>query len=212
MMRFNNELIRLYKNVPMRYKIYIVIRYALCPFVEIERYVPREGKIIDLGCGHGVFVNILAMRTSRRYVIGMDIDRNRIGVANLTLVGRENIEFRIADAKEDFPDKDINCITLIDLPLETNIDLLKRLYGTLRKDGVLIIKSIRESPWWKYHMTLFHMATIGKIIYGSFKSNFYFLKEKDYISLLKDIGFEVKFLDISKGYPSSHCLYICNKI
>lgn len=211
-MRFNNELIHLYKNAPLRYKIYTLIRYAICPFSEIEKYVPSEGTILDCGGGHGIFANLLAMKSSKRHVIGMDVNEDKIKVAASTLYGRKNIEFKVEDAKEDFSDKDIKCIILIDLPLETERGLLKRLYDTLQKDGVLIIKSIRESPRWKYRWTLFHMAIIDKVIYRSFKRDFYFLKERDYISLLKDIGFEVKSLDISKGYPYSHCLYICNKI
>lgn len=215
-MRFNSELLRLYKNAPLRYKFYTVTRCAICPLIEIEKYVPRDGTILDSGCGHGIFTNLLAMKSNRRYVIGMDISENKIKVATSTLFERKNIEFKVGDLKESLNVKDIRCLTLIDIlcyiPLDEKIKLLKKNYNLLQVGGVVIIKSIQEFPRWKYWWTLFHMATIDKLMHRNFAKNSYFLKKEEYLNLLKDIGFEVEFLDISKGYPYSHCLYICNKI
>lgn len=215
-MKFNNKLLYFYKNTPLRYKIYTIIRYAICPFDEIEQCVPKFGKIVDMGCGHGIFTNLLAMKSDKRHVVGMDINENKIKVAIPALSGRKNIEFRVGDLEESLRVKDIKCFTLIDvlcyIPLDKKRELLKKIYNILQIDGVLIIGDIQEIPRWKYWWTLFHMATIDKLIHRSFKKNHYFLKKEDYLSLLKDIGFGVNFLDISKGYPYSHCLYICNKI
>ena len=215
MMRFDNKLILLYRNAPLRYKAYTVIRSAICPLIEIERYIPEDGKILDFGCGHGIFANLLAMKSKKRYVIGMDIMESKIEVANSTLFGRRNIEFRVGGIEKSLCEKDIKCITLMDIlcyiPFDKKIKLLQGFYNLLPDGGTLIIKSTQETLCWKYWWTLFHMATIDKIIHKSFKANSYFLKKRSYLSLLKDIGFEVEFEDLSKGYPYPHCLYICNK-
>ena len=91
MMRFDKELLRLYKNVPFRFKIYTLIRCGLCPFSEIEKAVPEDGKILDLGCGHGIFSNFLALKGPGRHVIGTDLLENKINVAISTISKRKNV-------------------------------------------------------------------------------------------------------------------------
>jgi len=215
MTKSDNELMRLYKDAPLRYKLYTIIRNSICPLYEIERYVPDAGTILDFGCGHGIFANILAIRSGKRHIIGMDIMEDKIKVANSTLLGRSNIEFLVGDVQKDFCNKHVDCITFIDIlcyvPFDKKKELLKSFYNYLRPGGKLVIKTIKEKPLLKYWWTLFHMATIDKIMHRSFEKNSYFLEEKDYIGMLKDIGFKVEFKDINKRYPYSHCLYICSK-
>lgn len=211
MMRLNKELAYFYKDASLGHKFYIAIRYLLCPFSEIEKFVPKEGKILDLGCGHGIFANILAMKAASRYVVGLDKNVGRIAVASSTLSERKNIEFRTLDIRGYNLDSDVKCAVLIDLPLETNRDLLTKIYAALLPKGVLIIKSMSRYPGWKYYLTLLHMATVDKLLRVSLKNNAYFLKEETLTRLLQKIGFQVKFLNIDKGYFCSHCLYVCNK-
>ena len=216
MMKSNNELIRLYKDAPFRYKLYTLIRVAICPLYEIEKYVPGKGKILDFGCGHGIFANILAMGASDRNVIGIDIMEDKIKVAKASSSGRNNIGFKTGDIREVLArDERVECITLLDtlcyLSLDEKKDLLKRLYRYLESGGLLVIKCIQERPLLKYWWTLFHMATIDKFIHRNFSQNSYFMKRDSYMTLLKDMGFKVEYVDMSKGYPYPHCLYICSK-
>jgi len=45
----------LYYDFPLMVRFHNYVRYKTCPFFRIEPFVPREGKIYDLGCGHGFF-------------------------------------------------------------------------------------------------------------------------------------------------------------
>lgn len=213
MTRFDSRLLKLYKDASLGYRVYTFIRCAVCPFMEIERYVPKEGKILDSGGGHGIFANLLAISSRDRHVIGMDIMQDKIRIANSTLSGRKNIEFMAGDLEKSLSVEGVKCFILMDIlcyiPLADKKKLLKKIYDKLPDNGTLIIKSIHEHPRFKYYWTLFHMATIDKLMHRSFAKNSYFLKRREYADLLKEIGFEVEFKDVSKGYPYSHCLYIC---
>ncbi|MCX5693738.1 MAG: class I SAM-dependent methyltransferase [Candidatus Omnitrophica bacterium] len=212
MMRLDKELINLYRETSWLQRAHVILRYLLCPFSAVEKFIPREGKILDLGCGHGIFANVLAMKSSSRYVIGVDKDSGRIAVANSTLSGKKNLEFRQLDILGYSLDSDVNCAVLIDLPLETNQGLLTKLYAKLPSKGILVIKSMSSRrPGWKHCLNILHMATVDKLLRVSLRKNAYFLKEEDFVLLLEEIGFRVKFLNIDKGYPCPHCLYICNK-
>jgi len=216
-MKFNFELLKLYKNVSLKYKFYTLIRSAVCPFDEIEKFVPAgKSRMLDCGCGHGIFSNLLAMKSDKRHVIGIDINRDKIKVANSTLGLRKNIEFKVGNLRETEVIKDIRCFTFIDvlcyIPLGEKKELLKKIYNILPVGGTLIIKSMQEFPRWKHWLILFHMATIDRLMHNGLKGNSYFVKKEQYLDLLKGIGFEVKFNDISKGYPYPDCLYICTKI
>ena len=39
------------RQAPWLTRGHIYIRYKTCPFGKIEAYIPKEGKILDLGCG-----------------------------------------------------------------------------------------------------------------------------------------------------------------
>ena len=45
---------------------------------EIGQYLPREGRVLDLGCGFGLFSLYFAIDAPERQMIGVDLDANRI--------------------------------------------------------------------------------------------------------------------------------------
>ena len=50
----------IYKYSSLLTRLHVWIRVKTCPFLEIEKLIPKDGQIIDYGCGHGVFSHILS--------------------------------------------------------------------------------------------------------------------------------------------------------
>ena len=83
----------IYSNLTYRELAYINIRWRLCPYEKIEALIPQEGLIIDIGCGYGLLSNLIALKSYKRNVIGIDSSETRIMTAQKTVNKRKNIEF-----------------------------------------------------------------------------------------------------------------------
>jgi 1-acyl-sn-glycerol-3-phosphate acyltransferase len=76
----------------MRIKMHLEDYYDL-----YVRLMPREGNILDLGCGYG-FISYMLMFTSEfRCVTGVDYDAEKIGVAENCFSKNARISFTVAD-------------------------------------------------------------------------------------------------------------------
>jgi len=62
---------------------HILARSLICPFARLLPYFPSSGKILDIGCGHGILLNLLAGDgpNRARQLVGIDHAPNKIGVA-----------------------------------------------------------------------------------------------------------------------------------
>ncbi len=60
--RIPPELFRFYSHQGLRVSLYAYLRWRLCPFEEIESHIPKEGKIIDVGCGYGLLAKYMILR------------------------------------------------------------------------------------------------------------------------------------------------------
>jgi 2-polyprenyl-3-methyl-5-hydroxy-6-metoxy-1,4-benzoquinol methylase len=189
------------------------IRFWDAPFGEIERMVPKAGQITELGCGDGLLSNYLAISGQRRKVLGIEINRNRLGEAEK---GVANAKFVWGDiVKSDLPDSD--CILLIDVlhhlySKEDQEKVLGKAKSKLKKGGKVIVAEIVERPFWKCVFTWFTDVVIVPILFEGklFTTNIYYRKEKEWELLLKDLGFKVKMVPASAGRPFSHMIYVCS--
>ena len=48
------DLTKIYSNLNFFEKLYVYIRWHLCPFALIAEYLPQQGIIVDIGCGMGL--------------------------------------------------------------------------------------------------------------------------------------------------------------
>ncbi len=206
-------LIRAYDDPVIR--IYCYLRFwamNMRILEEMEQYLPHSGRILDVGCGFGLFSIFLSMISSSRKLVSFDLSARRIDIADRVSrklgVGPQT-EFHVADALSyDYPTK-VNAIMVLDLlhhlPQESAPGVLCRLYQTLDKGGVLLVKEVTSKPWLKmaFAWCLDMVMTKGSPVH-------YYTKN-EMISLLQAQGFEVTFHRMHDILPYPHILYICRK-
>jgi len=198
------------KSLPLSAKVYFKLRPLIVPFEIIEKHVPKEGTIVDLGCGFGIFANFLATQSTDRKVIGIDLNEKRILLAKEIFSSSSNLDFvcsNITDTK--IPKTDF--ITAIDVlhhipSLELQTKLLRECNSVLSKGGRLILKDLDTKPRWKYFWNLIHDYVMTKgepVLYQN---------QNSVEELLNKTGFKLEEKIGISGYPYAHILYLAKKI
>ncbi|MEI6887685.1 MAG: MMPL family transporter [Bacteroidales bacterium] len=127
----------------MRIKLRLEQNYQL-----LNEHVPRQGDILDLGCGYGIVSYMLALTSIHRNITGIDFDNEKIRVADGGFLKSPRINFITADIRTfDFLPKD--CIILSDVlhyiqPADQE-QLLVKCMSNLRPGGMILIRDADES-------------------------------------------------------------------
>lgn len=202
------ELKNLYHRADWTAKLYLELRWRVCPCEEIEKYVPKKGKILDLGSGYGILANFLVLKSEEREVIGIDLSSKRINVAKLSLGNRKNIEFFNQDIKDvalKFCDGVVMTDFLHHIPPAVSQDLFKFIYKKLSPGGKLVIEEVDNVPRWKFFFSFFIdvILNIGEPLYNR--------PALEWKKILEDFGFRVKIVPAHQGFFLSPVLLICSK-
>ena len=207
--RFENytEIARLYPSVPPFIRLYFGLRFLVCPFRQVEAAVPTSGIIVDVGCGYGLFANLLALRSATRQVIGCDTDASRINIAGSSVGDRRNICFSVSKEVTVLPCCD--AVTLVDvlhhIAPDVRLKLLREIYRQLRPEGCLVIKDIDKTPRCKYLWNYLHDFVMTRGAPCHYLANF------EMCRLLEDVGFLVVAEPLKTRDPYPHILYRCRK-
>jgi uncharacterized protein len=141
-------------------------------FGVLDEVVPRDGFVLDLGCGYGVATHWLAQFTDGRSFLGLDYDENKIRVARRTTPESPRIKFEIGDILNcDYPACDV--ILLLDVlhywtPEKQQL-ILRKARQALRPGGRLILRDAaraeneahrRVAFWEKIATRLGHNQTV----------------------------------------------------
>lgn len=181
--------------------------FITAPFEALERHVPKSGLIVDLGCGYGLFANLLSLVSDERRVLGMDLDEYKIARAQKLT---PNVEFSLADiTKTEIPPAD--CVLLIHVLHHLNSyaeqePLLRACFEKLKVGGKLIIAEIQPRPWWKLILT----KIADRILYR-FNRPYYPFPEILRPLLSKLPATVEVYPEDHRGTPFSHITYVCAK-
>ena len=110
---------------------------------QYDRLLPREGYIVDLGCGYGAMSHMLAMLSSRRRITAVDYDAEKIALADNCFAKSSHIEFVSADIRSyDIPVADGYVISdvLHYIDRESQQIIIESCIEKLNSGGVLIIR------------------------------------------------------------------------
>ena len=178
------------------------IRGLILPLDAIDKFLPQKGRVIELGCGEGVISKFLAQKKGRS-VIGMDIDKKRLPNQN-----EENLKFINCDiSKSKIPKARGFVVSDVLHHLSSNDQkkIIKKVYSSLAKDGVLIIKEIDSDQ--KVRSKLSRLWDF--ILYPNDKISYW--KASELVRFLSLCGFRVKMTRKSKLFPGSTNLFVASK-
>lgn len=211
-MTININLIKnLYPNLSFVARIFFRLRFLIAPFEEIRVFLPNAGKILDIGCGHGILTNLIAFWRPKCQVTGIDIDVKRIEEAGKSVGKRNNIKFIQADlTKQSIPTASYQSIICFDIlhhvPYDIQTDIIKKSSQILKPEGNFILKEIDSQPKWKYLWNFFHDKLMTK------GNNLFFRPKSEWIDLLTANNLIIKkCLFINKGIFYPHVLIVATK-
>jgi uncharacterized protein (DUF2062 family) len=186
--------------------------------------LPPQGRLVDLGCGRGITLALLA--TARRQtehgrypadwppataaqLLGVEGDARTAGVARAGLGGCAAVE--TADLRcAALPQAD--AFLLIDvlhyLPRREQESLLAGVAANLAPGGVLMVREADAAAGWRFHAVRLAeglMATLRRD-WRQLRSGFHYRRRADWMALLERYGLAAEITPMGMGTPYANIL------
>jgi 2-polyprenyl-3-methyl-5-hydroxy-6-metoxy-1,4-benzoquinol methylase len=211
---------KLLTGIIRSYKAWLVRNYCRIRFLiirqdflnEVGQYLPTQGRVLDIGCGFGLFSLYFAGSCAGRQLQGYDLNAKRIAMARLAARtnGIRNVRVDPGDALALSLESDYDAIYALDLlhhlPQERVPGFVQGLYRVLRPGGVLIVKDVDNRPWHKRWFTL----ALDRLMVG-LKEPVRYWPRAELRALLQATGFRVYSHTMRDILPYPHMLYVCWK-
>lgn len=132
-----------------------------------ESYLPKSGKIVDVGCGYGFLPYMLSFSGPNRQILGIDYDEEKINIADHCVSKTANMRFECADVTQfNYENADAFIISdvLHYLTPDQQSSLIQKCAEKLNKNGVLIIRdgdAEKKQRHWGTRYTEFFSTNSG---------------------------------------------------
>lgn len=203
-----------FRDARLGTRVHLVGRWASCPFEAVEALVPRTGCVLDVGCAHGAFAALLAVRSADRHVHGVDVDAGRIAtgtrlLARTPVADRVRLE-AVPTAWRPEPVA-YDAIVLVDVLYLLGRDeaqgLLSSLVAALRPGGRLVVKEMADGPAWKRRWAVAQERLAVDVVGLTEGETVEILSEAAIVAPLHDAGCSVERFRLDRGYVHPHLAF-----
>lgn len=210
--RVLNQIISAYDSPVIR--AYSKIRFSIINIniLDILALCLRgKRKVLDIGCGFGLFGCYLSALKPHMKYYGIDINEKRVSLARLaaTRLGLENARFECKDARSLSLDDQYDAIIMIDLLHHVDNAAKRRLLETcsnhLVSNGSLAIKDVTTHP----ALELAFTWALDVAMTRSF--DMWYLDENRFLSVLGEYFNRIDTYPIQDWMPYPHIVYLCEQ-
>lgn len=203
-----------YGSAPIGARLFVHGRAFLSDLAIVERYVPKKGFIVDLGCGHGLFACVLRESSPTRRVLGIDLDPRKIEVARSAIQDTQWLRFEVGDIAADVPPK-CDAITVVDvlylLPFEQQEQVLRNAASALGEGGPLIVKAQERRLDPRYALTYAQeLVTVSLGFTRGGRERFFFPSREESLAMFERAGFAVDIVEMRRR-PYTDVVYLARK-
>jgi 2-polyprenyl-3-methyl-5-hydroxy-6-metoxy-1,4-benzoquinol methylase len=201
-----------YSGEPLTTRVHVVVRALTCPFGPLIERFPTTGAVLDVGCGHGLLINLLFRDPLRRGLRLYGIDHDAAKIERARRTAPPGVEFSTAPLGA-FPEATFDAVSICDVlytvRLEAWKDILGGSFRALRSGGMLIVKEVVDRPRWKYRAIL-AQELLSVSVFGITKGDRpHFEAPETYRQAIVEVGFTVaEERPIQTASWISHYLFI----
>ncbi|OOG81001.1 hypothetical protein B0E41_19080 [Hydrogenophaga sp. A37] len=144
-------------------------RSYICPLHEVIQAIPPQSSVLDVGCGHGLLLNLLAHLGRIRQGHGFDMARPAVAIASRVASNHSfssTVAFEARSVEQGIPHLGYEVVTVIDVlhhvPDRHKESFVRDLCNALPEGGRLIIKDMVVKPRWRAAANLLHDLVMAR--------------------------------------------------
>ncbi len=206
---------RIARTLPPVERLYANIRFSILRpklLSVMDLLLPDEGRILDIGCGFGLFAAYFGQTHPRREITGLDPNERRVEMATHVAksLGLHKHKFIAADARDARVKGPFAAAYVLDvmhhIPKEDQKALLAQLRDLLAPRGVLILKDITTEPYFGLKFTeLLDRAMVG------WNEPLAYRHHREWGEMLTELGFHVRMVRVPDVLPYPHVVIAATK-
>jgi len=206
------RVLALYADAPALTRAHVRVRWATCPFPAVAAQVPTTGRVLEVGCGHGLLSMYLALTSTEREVHGIDVDEDKLALARVAATrGGLDCTFGRAEGGS-LPEGPWDTIAIVDvlylLGGADQVELLATCASALSPGGTLLVKEMALAPRWKAVWNSLQETAAVRVLGITEGSELTFLAPTELADAMTRAGLDVVSRPIHRGYLHPHELLV----
>ena len=210
-----SDALDLFSPLPLKERLFVRARLFSAPLAALAKRCP-DGTVLDVGCGHGALIALLAVDHPDRKILGIDPDERKIAWAKSGPGRLPNVSLRRATIDDLVPEMEscFDAVVVADvlylLPVEQWGNFVAGCRRLLKPSGSLLIKEAEANGSWKHFKCIAQEQVMVRLLGRTQSSGGLSLKPRQFTEgLLRQNGFAVReVVDLSRGYTTPHVLFL----
>jgi 2-polyprenyl-3-methyl-5-hydroxy-6-metoxy-1,4-benzoquinol methylase len=213
------ETLALYAGASPAARAHVRVRWHSCPFPAIAAEVPRSGRILEVGCGHGLLAAFLALESHARMVRGIDVAPDKVREARTAAEPARrlgaDLDFACVQPGE-LPPGPWDAIVIVDvmylLEESAQRSLLACCADLLAPGGVLAVKEMSIRPRWKFWWNAVQETLAVRLFRITWGGSFTFLPPATLERTMRELGLQTLSRRLDRGRPYPHHLLVGQRL
>ncbi len=203
-----------YRSAPLAARLFVHGRAFLSDLAFVERFVPRHGFIVELGCGYGLFSCLLREASPGRRVLGIDLDPRKVDVARGAIRDTQWLRFEVGDILTVPPPR-CDAVVIVDvlylLSAEAQEQVLHNAASALSENGPLIVKAQERALDPRYALTYGQeLITVSLGLTRGGGRRFHFPSREESLAMFERAGFAVDVAEMPRR-PYTDVVYLARR-
>ena len=181
-------------------------RPRICPFHVLLDHIPSGARLLDVGCGNGLWLFLLSRLGRISTGLGVEVDPAKVDIANSLKMPEDVLEFIRLGPEDDWPRDCCDGLTMIDVlhhvPMQQHGAFLSRIVST--GASRVLFKDVDPSAPIKRRMNSLHDLALSSQLPR-------YARQEDVVRRLEDIGFAISYIGRHDMLWYSHYVIVADK-
>jgi len=204
------------RALPPLERAYSLVRFSILRpklLSVMDLLLTDEGRILDVGCGFGLFAAYFGQTHPRRRIVGVDPNARRIELARRVAgrLGMHQHSFVVGDVRDAALDGTFDAAYVLDvmhhLPPDDQRRVLERLRSLLAPGGMLVVKDITTEP----RAGLLFTEALDRLMVG-WNEPLAYRHHREWGEMLTALGFKVRMVRVPDVLPYPHVVISAVKL